>query len=142
MKDDVILYNPRAKGFDEMDFDFAALHETAHRADFLNIQSFENKRFREAIARAAKDVQKNISLYKTLESKIRQGAMKDILSALSGGELFEDSGHTRAYWAARADNRALEIFAELFVLEAQNSPELKIVKMAWPELWKAYEALF
>ena len=142
VKDDVILYNPRAKGFDEMDFDFAALHETAHRADFLNIQSFENKRFREAIDRAAKDVQKNISLYKTLESKIRQGAMKDILSALSGGELFEDSGHTRAYWAARADNRALEIFAELFVLEAQNSPELKIVKMAWPELWKAYEALF
>ena len=62
VKDDVILYNPRAKGFDEMDFDFAALHETAHRANFLNIQSFENKRFLEAIDRAAKDVQKHISL--------------------------------------------------------------------------------
>ena len=63
-------------------------------------------------------------------------------SALSDGKLFEGSGHTKAYWTASADNRALEIFAELFVLEAQNGPELKIVKAAWPELWEAYNALF
>ena len=31
-----ILYNPKAEGFDGLDFDDVALHETAHRADVLN----------------------------------------------------------------------------------------------------------
>ena len=140
--EDAILYNPKAEGFDGLDFDDVALHETAHRADVLNMRSHENRRFRMAIENAVQDVKERMELFRRIAPAIKQLATKDIFSALSGGELFEGSGHSKSYWAAREDNRALEIFAELFVLEAQNSPELKIVKAAWPELWAAYISLF
>lgn len=141
-KDDVILYNPRAKDFDEMDFDFAALHETAHRADFLNIQSHENKRFREAISRAIENVQHNLPLYQKIAKWSDSEAFQDILDALSDGVLETKYHHSKEYWTANDRNRPVELFAELFVLEAQNRPELQVVKAAWPELWEAYEALF
>ena len=142
VREDVILYNPRTEGFDSVDYDEAALHETAHRADLLNIRSFQNKKFRDAIDSAARDVQNRMDHYRALEDEIKDAAVKDVFSALSGGELFKNDGHAKSYWASSAGNRAAEIFAELFVLEAKNRPELKIVKSAWPVLWEAYEALF
>ena len=140
--EDVILYNPKAKGFDSVDFDNVALHEVAHRIDLLNIRSGENHKFRDAVEDAIKDVQKNMTLYKSIEEKIQSTAMRDIFSALSNGQLFTKYGHSKEYWEARTDNRAVEIFAELVVLEAQGDRELDYVKAAWPELWEAYESLF
>ena len=140
--DDTVIYNPNARGFDETDFDFVAVHETAHRADLLNIRSHENKRFRDAISRAMKNVQQNLPLYQKIAKWSDSEAFQDILNALSDGALPTKYRHSKEYWTANDNNRSLEIFAELFVLEAQNRPELKIVKAAWPELWEAYEALF
>ena len=142
LTDDVIIYNPNSQGFDRIDFDEVALHETAHRADLLNIRSYENKSFREAISRAMKNVQQNLPLYQKIVKWSDSEAFQDILDALSDGVLKTEYCHKKEYWIANDSNRSLEIFAELFVLEAQNRPELKIVKAAWPELWKAYEALF
>ena len=38
--------------------------------------------------------------------------------------------------------REVVILSLIHILEAQNSPELKVVKAAWPELWAAYISLF
>lgn len=140
--EDAILYDTKAEGFVDTDFDFMALHETAHRADLLNIRSHENKRFREAIRQALENVQQNLDIYQEFAKRSNSNAFQDILDALSDGMLKTKYRHNKEYWSINDRNRPLEIFAELFVLEAQNSPELKVVKAAWPELWAAYISLF
>lgn len=141
-KDDVILYNTRAEGFDGIDFDEAALHETAHRIDVLVCQSHASRDFLAEIDRAAEKVKHNLPLYEKIVKWSDSRAFHDILDALSDGVLTTQYRHNKEYWTANKQNRPAELFAELFVLEAQNRPELQVVKAAWPELWKAYEALF
>lgn len=140
--EDVILYNPKAKGFDSVDFDNVALHEVAHRIDLLNIRSGENHKFRDAIESAMKTVPKYLEALQLAAERSDSSAFHDILDALSDGLLETKYSHGKEYWTSDKRNRALEIFAELFALEAQNRQELKIVKAAWLELWDAYKSLF
>lgn len=140
--DDAITYNPDAKGFDGLDFDEVALHETAHRADLLGIRSHEDRKFREAIDSAMRAIPQQHTALQIAASRSHSRAFHDILDALGEGQLDTKYSHNKEYWTANDRNRPLEIFAELFVLEAQNSPELKVVRAAWPELWEAYKALF
>ena len=140
--DDAIIYNPSAKGFDGLDFDEVALHETAHRADLLGIRSYENRKFREAIDSAMQAIQQQRTALQIAASRSDSRAFHDILDALGAGQLDIKYFHSKEYWSQNDRNRPLEVFAELFVLEAQNRPELKVVKAAWPELWEAYKGLF
>lgn len=142
LTDDVIIYNPNAQGFDRIDFDEVALHETAHRADLLGIRSCDNVKFREAIESAMRAVPNQLEALRLAAEKSDSRAFHDILDALSEELLETKYFHGKEYWMADKRNRALEIFAELFTLETQNRQELKIVKAAWPELWNAYQSLF
>ena len=142
LTDDVIIYNPNAQGFDRIDFDEVALHETAHRADLLGIRSCDNIKFTEAIKSAMKAVPNQLEALRLAAEKSDSRAFHDILDALSEELLETKYFHGKEYWMADKRNRALEIFAELFTLETQNRQELKIVKAAWPELWNAYQSLF
>lgn len=140
--EDAILYNPTAKEFDSLDFDEAAIHETAHRADLLGIRSCDNIKFTEAIESAMKAIPNQLEALQLAAEKSDSRAFHDILDALSEGLIQTKYFHEKEYWMADNRNRALEIFAELFTLETQNRQELKVVKAAWPELWNAYESLF
>lgn len=142
LTDDVIIYNPNAQGFDRIDFDEVALHETAHRAVLLGIRSCDNVKFREAIESAMRAVPNQLEALRLAAEKSDSRAFHDILDALSEELLETKYFHGKEYWMADKRNRALEIFAELFTLETQNRQELKIVKAAWPELWNAYQSLF
>jgi hypothetical protein len=101
-------------------------HELAHRYDYLEIKSWENKDFVGAIEAAIKKVQSNIDRYKDLYNAAgnTNPAFDDILSALSDNRIKVTCGHESIYWA-KPNSKVLEIFANASYLQANhvNLPE-------------------
>jgi hypothetical protein len=96
-------------------------HELAHRYDCLEIKSWENKEFTDAIEAAIKKLQSNIDRYKDLYNAAGNAnpAFQDILSALSDNKIKVDCGHKSEYWA-KPNNKALEIFSNANYLQAAH----------------------
>lgn len=140
--EDRILYNPSHPQFSTIDFEMANTHELAHRTDVLNMHGYRSQGFTDAIADASKFVFANTDIFQRLAKSVQSDLLKDILSALSSGQLNTGFGHKVEYWTGSPDAAPMEIFAELFTMETQNDSDLYIIKKIFPDLWKEYQKLF
>lgn len=140
--EDRILYNPSHPQFSTIDFEMANTHELAHRTDVLNMHGYRSQGFTDAIADASKFVFANTDIFQRLAKNVQSDLLKDILSALSSGQLDTGFGHNVEYWTGSSDAAPMEIFAELFTMETQNDSDLYIIEKIFPDLWKEYQKLF
>jgi len=122
-EEDILVYNKRflMSPGRQQHANILFPHELAHRYDFLEIKSWENKEFTDAIEAAIKKVQSNIDRYKNLYNVAGDAnpAFQDILSALSDNKIKVKCRHDSTYWA-EPNNKALEIFANASYLQANH----------------------
>lgn len=140
-ENDCILYDTAAKAFVKSDFDIMMTHELAHKIDFLNIQSWKNKEFLNAIEVAKQRVSKDLKLFEKFCWASKNSYLSDIIDALSEGQLNLPYIHGKEYWAKDSDYIPIEIYSELFSIETFNNRELAAIQQLFPDLWKAYAKL-
>jgi hypothetical protein len=113
---DAMIYNKRALGIPkyQQPANIVFSHELAHRYDVLEIKSWENKEFINAIEVAISKIQSNIDKYNDLYRSLKNvnPALQDILSALSDNKINVNCKHDNLYWSYK-NNRILEIFANV-----------------------------
>lgn len=139
--DDTILYNPAHPNFGRQKLDEDITHEQAHRIDFLNTHSAENDAFKRGIETARLKVQQNGDMFSEMCHKLGSIYLSDIIDALAKGDLNVPFGHGKKYWHNDTQNGSLEIFANIFSMEALGHRELEIVKAAFSDLWESYQKL-
>lgn len=143
---DVISYNPKASGFELYDMNYVQSHELAHRMDFKEYHSWNNEKFRDAIAISKKKVYDNINIIDEIyssENEFRDDvALSDIISALSDGELNDilTAGHDKEYWNSEKI-KCTEIFANICSMDVNDYKSKLIIKDLFPELFSAYEGV-
>lgn len=138
IREDCILYNPKHPDFGEFSMNTVILHELAHRYDVLNIHSWEDSNFTNAIEATLYNSEFNIFNGKDLKALMLEDPFsEDILNALG----LSDSviGHSNSYWNIKT--RPTEIFANLSALYASNSKNCAVLLDVFPEILQAYNEL-
>lgn len=144
---DVIYYNPDAPNYELYDMNFVQAHELTHRIDILEIHSWENQKFieaventREKIYDSADEIVKWFSEGGKYEGDM---ALSDIFSALSYGSLNDIlySGHSAEYWQENVYNSYLEIFANITSIDVLDYDSKAEFSNILKELYEAYKEL-
>ena len=139
---DTIIFDPEHPSFANIDFDVEYTHELSHRVDRFFVRSWENPILAEAIedaGYASDDVWRDTVAY--CDRCDEDGFLSDIFSALCESKYDYQFGHSKEYWA-KPQNKSVEIFANLFSLEALNDTEkLRYLSKVFPELVDAYDSL-
>ena len=142
-RNDVIRYNNKIENWDKYDKLYALTHENAHRVDYLDLKSWENKQFIQAIDNTSELILKN----KDAVDKVMQNdeyasdfAFNDLISGLTQG-LFNDilyMGHVKEYYTSDKI-RAMEIFANITCIDMSDSVVKKEFEGIFKEIYDAYK---
>lgn len=144
---DVIYYNPDAPNYELYDMNFVQAHELTHRIDILEIHSWENQNFIEAIENTREKIYDNVNKITDwfsdggkYESDM---ALSDIFSALSYGSLNDIlySGHPIEYWQEDISISYLEIFANIASIDVLNYDSKEEFSNILKEIYEAYKEL-
>jgi hypothetical protein len=122
---DAIMYNRNAEHWEEYNKIYALTHENAHRVDYLELKSWQDTAFRQAIDTTSELILSNKNAIKILlqnEGYANDFAFNDLISGLTRG-LFNDIlfvGHENEYY--KSDKlQAMEIFANLTCIDMSDS---------------------
>lgn len=147
MDSDVIEYNPSAPNYSLYDMNFVQAHELSHRIDILEIHSWKNQKFIEAVENSRKKVYDNsteIAEWFSVGGKYEDDmALSDIISALSEGELNDIlcSGHKPEYWKENISNSYLEIFANMASIDILDYDSKAEFDGILEELYQVYKEM-
>lgn len=140
---DVIMYNNQVEHWEEYDKIYALTHENAHRVDYLELKSWENNVFRQAIDTTSELVLNNKNVIKILlenDEYANDFAFNDLISGLTRGE-FNDIlfvGHGKEYYESDG-LQAMEIFANLTCIDMSDSVIKKEFNGILKSLYDAYK---
>lgn len=142
-QNDTIVYNPSHLAFKDFSFEVANTHELAHRIDLtMFFNSYSNGAFVQAIEAADRVVTSNPEKFLRIAKKDEIGYMVDIFSAVTDDRYLFDKGHKKDYWQI-PKTKPLEVFADMLSMEVLRQEDfLDIIKENFPELAKAYYAMW
>ncbi len=140
-KNDAVVYNPSHPDFSNMDFAISMTHELGHRVDIFFANSWESLEFSQAIAVGKEIIAQNPQEFTDYaKQNDKEGALSDILDAISAGEYRFPFRHDMDYWEQEGIKEK-EIFANLFTLETlQDTAKLRWFQNKFPDIWKAYQS--
>ena len=140
-KNDAVVYNPSHPDFSNMDFAISMTHELGHRVDIFFANSWESLEFSQAIAVGKEIIAQNPQEFTDYaKQNDKEGALSDILDAISAGEYRFPFRHDMDYWGQEGIKEK-EIFANLFTLETlQDTAKLRWFQNKFPDIWKAYQS--
>ena len=144
---DIIEYNPSAPDYEMYDMNFVQAHELSHRMDMLEIRSWENQRFVEAVENSRKKVYDNsdkIAEWFSDGGKYENDiALSDIISALSEGCLNNIlcSGHGTEYWKENTVHSYLEVFANIASIEILDYASKAEFNGILQEIYEVYKEM-
>ena len=101
IKNDIIKYNRKSQDIYDYDMNYAFAHEISHRMDYLEYNSWTNRRFLEAIEICSKKVYSNRSeIQKWFDEGAKYEksfALSDIIGILGNGNISVLVGHKEGY---------------------------------------------
>lgn len=143
VKRDEITFNPDAPNYDLYDLNYVQAHELSHRMDIKEYHSWNNRKFKSAVATS---VQRVYDYLDTVRGWFSDGgkyeydmALSDIISALTRGNEndYLIVGHDSEYWKDEK-NIYLEIFANMCSMEINGYDSLTELKEMFGELYDAF----
>jgi len=145
-KTDTVRYNKKNKDFKKYDTNYVLTHEYTHKIDKTELKSWENVQFVNAIGKARKTLYNNVDIIKEWFSDggiyEYNGAVSDIISALSKGKLNEELNlmlyHIPKYW--NDYTVATETMANITCIDMSND-EHKEFKALFGELFDGYNGV-
>lgn len=146
--EDVIVRNPNHPHYDKYDLNYVKIHELTHRIDVLEIETWKNELFENAIETCKKRVydkkEEVLSMVDYGGIYEYDAAFNDIISGLTDGEFnaYLTYGHPPSVWKDQR-TKSMEIFANIAcidVLEYGSKNEfegiLKEIYVAYKEMIK------
>lgn len=142
IKNDIIKYNRKSQDIYDYDMNYAFAHEISHRMDYLEYNSWTNRRFLEAIEICSKKVYSNrneIQKWFDEGAKYEKSfALSDIIGILGNGNISVPVGHKEGYLKKNPVYGTMEIFANLSSIDILGLNEKEeVIK----ELFEAYEEI-
>lgn len=143
---DKIAYNPKAPNYELYDLNYVQSHELAHRMDFKEYHSWDDKRLALAIEISRSKVYDNIN---EVISWFGDGgeyefeyALSDIISALTKGKInqYLPATHAEEYWGIE-HMESMEIFANLCSIDVNGYACKEVFKNIFRELWDEYRRM-
>lgn len=142
--DGKIHINPSHTNFAEYDISQVIAHEIGHKIDIEVVESFNNKKYLNAVQAAAEQVMGNKERYITLlrdDTIYNNMFTGDILSALSKGDLGGGFRHEQSYWD-RVGMVETELFANMFAAEAVvDKTALNFLENEMPSLLEVFRKI-